>query len=141
MSWPVLARRIWKRGMIIRSINAIKVSNKFYVSQSWSICHGSRSKRFFFRSLLCCLWILGFNILVKKIENCERIINGILFLYLAGKRKCSLAICWIKFSFTNTPPPESSSPLILTPKVKNNLQNALIPSESLASCINKGNTC
>ena len=45
------------------------------------------ARGFFFRSLFCCLWILGFNILVKKFENCERIINGILFLYLAGKRK------------------------------------------------------
>ena len=47
------------------------------------------------RFLLCCLQNLGFNnILAKKdLENCEQTVNGILFLYLAGQRHCSLAIC------------------------------------------------
>ena len=42
---------------------------------------------------------------------------------------------------TNTPPPESSSPLILKAKIKNNLQNSPAPSKSPVGFINKGKTC
>ena len=45
------------------------------------------TKVFCSRSLLCCLQNLSFNnILAKKtLENCEQIVNGIFFLYLAGR--------------------------------------------------------
>ena len=42
---------------------------------------------------------------------------------------------------TNTPRPESSSPLILKAKIKNNLQNSPAPSKSPVGFINKGKTC
>ena len=42
---------------------------------------------------------------------------------------------------TNTPPPESSSPLILKAKIKNNLKTSPTPSKSHVGFINKGNTC
>ena len=44
-------------------------------------------------------------------------------------------------SFTNATPPESSSPLILKAKIKNNLKNSPTPSKSPVYLINKGNPC
>ena len=106
---------------------------------SWSICHRSKSKRVLLQIFTVLFSESRFQHLSKKtLENCEQIVNGILFFYQAGQRQCSLAICWIKFSSYQY----SSSrikPLILKAKIKNNLKNTHTPSRSPVGFINKEN--
>ena len=47
----------------------------------------------------------------------------------------------LNFPLTNTAPPESSSPIILQAKIKNNLKNSPTPSKSPVDFISKGSTC
>ena len=94
------------------------------------------------RSLLCCLWNLGFNnILAKKtLKTMSKLSMESSFCIWLARDNVAWQSVELNAPLPNTHPPESSSPSISKAKIKNSLQNSLSHSKLPVGFINKGNT-
>ena len=95
------------------------------------------------RSLLCCLWNLGFNnILAKKtLKTVSKLSMESSFCIWLARDNVAWQSVELNAPLPNTHPPESLSPSIPKAKIKNSLPNSLTCSKSPVGFINKGNTC
>ena len=110
-------------------------------SRGWGVDLYAIEVGFCSRSLLCCLWNLGFNILAKKpLKPVSKLSMESSFCIWLARHDVVWQSVELNSPVTNTTP-EASSPSITKANIKINLPNSPTPSKLPVGFISKRSTC